>query len=142
MKINDIIRIKSAFKGMPEGAVGKIGFIEENEELINGIMHHVVIIIEDDGVPFGNGPVPISSLEITDDPKAIEAFKRFNDSVNKIMEQTKVIALEIDKGLLELSKKHDITVAKLRAIYSDVFELTKGLINDQNKTGKEVEDKK
>ena len=135
MKINDIIRIKSEFKGMPPGSVGKFGFIEEGEELIDGIKHHVIIILENDGVPFGNGPVPISSLELTDDPVAKKAFDAFNDNVNKIMENTKVSVIEINKGLEELSKKYNLPVSKLREIYTDVFELTKGLIYDPDKKG-------
>jgi hypothetical protein len=135
MKLNDIIKIIASFSGMPEGSIGKFGFIEEDAGLIRGVQHYIVILLENDGIPFGNGPIPITSLELIDDPIAVNAVNIFNKNVNQIIEQTKSKAVDVNKILEELSKKHNLSVAKLREIYTDVFESTKGIIYDQ-KDGK------
>jgi hypothetical protein len=137
MKIGDAIKITAPFKGSKKDFIGKFGFIEEDAGLIQGVKHYIVILLENDGIPFGNGPVPISSIELTDDPIALNAYKIFNENIKKIMENTKSQAIDIDKGLEELSKKHNLSIAKLREIYTDVFELTKGIIYENQDQGKQ-----
>jgi hypothetical protein len=132
MKENDIIKIKSEFKGLPKEMVGKFGFIEEDAGLIKGVRNWIVIIVENDGIPLGNGPVPESCLEITTDEVAIKAVNAFNAQLKKVMDGTREQAIDIDKGLQVLSKKYDLPVDKLREIYTDVYELTKGIIDGKN----------
>lgn len=141
MKINDIIKIVKPISGIPPEVVGKFGFIEDNEGLVQGVQHWVVIILDSDGSPFGNGPVPESAIELTDDPTAKLAVDIFNEQIRKITDGVKVSMIEINKGLETLSKKHNLSIAKLREIYTDVFEVTKGLINEQDTIEKDSKDK-
>jgi hypothetical protein len=132
MKINDIIKVVKPIAGVPPEVVGKFGFIEDNEGLVQGVQHWIIIILDNDGTPFGNGPVPESAIELTEDPTAKVAVDIFNEQIKKLTEGVKVNIVEINKGLEVLAKKHNMTVAKLREIYTDVFEVTKGLINEQD----------
>jgi hypothetical protein len=132
MKINDIIKVVKPIAGVPPEVVGKFGFIEDNEGLVQGVQHWIIIILDGDGTPFGNGPVPESAIELTEDPAAKVAVDIFNEQIKKLTEGVKVNIVEINKGLEGLSKKHGLSVAKLREIYTDVFEVTKGLINEQD----------
>lgn len=134
MKENDIIKIVSGFNGLPNEMIGKFGFIEEDAGLIKGVKNWIVIILENDGAPIGNGPVPESCLEIVNDEVAVKAVNAFNNQLKKIMEGTKAQAVDIEKGLEELSKKYNLPPAKLREIYTDVYELTKGIINGNQNT--------
>jgi hypothetical protein len=129
MKVNDIITIIAGNENIPEAIIGKSGFIEEDAGFINGSHNYVVVIVDNDGTPIGNGPVPESCLKLTDDKMAIDAVNLFNDKLKNIIDNTKSKVVDINAGLNELSKKYNIPADKIREIYTDVYKLTKGILD-------------
>jgi len=131
-EINSLIKVVRPINGAPSELVGKFGFIEDSESYIAGVKNWIIIILDEDGTPLGNGPVPESSIELTEDPAAKKAFELFNNSIQKITDNIKEKSINIEKALEEISKKHGLPVTKIREIYTDVYDATKGLIYEKD----------
>jgi sugar-specific transcriptional regulator TrmB len=129
MKFNeyDAIKIISNPKDAEQDVVGYRGFVLQQRGIVEDGQQYLVALYSPDDIedfqPVGGGVLVESCIDFCDDEGLVDAINKYKEWTQEKLDEAKQKANNVEEGLKVLAVKYDMTVEKLREIYTKVSDL-------------------
>lgn len=129
MKFNeyDAVKIVVNPKDAEQDVVGYRGFILQQRGIVEEGQQYLVALYPpseiEDFQPVGGGVLVENCIELCEDEDLADTIKKYKEWSDEKLEEAKQKANNVEEGLKVISAEYEMTVDKLREIYTRVSDL-------------------